>query len=353
MSTFPMTSMQRVLTALGHQEPDRVPFFLLTTLHGAQELGLSIRDYFGQARNVAEGQLRLRARYGHDCYYPFYYAAAEVEAFGGEVIFRDDGPPNAGEPVLRRAEEILTLAPPVIADQPVLVRVLETIRLLAAASRGEAPIIGVALAPFSLPVMQLGFEAYLRLIYERPDLFARLMQVNEEFCVAWATAQVAAGANAICYFDPVSSSTIVTPEMYRTTGYAVARRVLPRIPAPVALHFASGACLPILPDVQQTGAALVGVSSLEDLGALKAACRGKIGLFGNLNGITMARWTVAEAEAEVKRCLAAAGAGGGYILADNHGEIPWQVRDEVLLAIADAVRRWGAYPLQITEHDAA
>jgi uroporphyrinogen decarboxylase len=82
---------------------------------------------------VAEGQLRLRARYGHDCYYPFYYAAAEVEAFGGEAIFIDDGPPNAGEPVLRRAEEILTLAPPVIAEQPVLLRVLETIRLLAAA----------------------------------------------------------------------------------------------------------------------------------------------------------------------------------------------------------------------------
>jgi hypothetical protein len=207
----------------------------------------------------------------------------------------------------------------------------------------------VALAPFSLPVMQMGFEAYLRLIYERPDLLARLMQINEEFCVAWASAQVAAGANAICYFDPVSSSTIVSPELYRATGYAVARRVLPRIPAPVAMHFASGACLPILPDVQQTGAALVGVSSLEDLGALKAACRGKIGLFGNLNGITMARWSAAEAEAEVKHCLAAAATGGGYILADNHGEIPWQVSDEVLLAIADAVRRWGAYPLQFAE----
>jgi uroporphyrinogen decarboxylase len=275
MSAFPMTSMQRVLTTLGHQEPDRVPFFLLTTLHGAKELGLSIRSYFSQARNVAEGQLRLRARYGHDCYYPFYYAAAEVEAFGGEAIFIDDGPPNAGEPFLHRAEEILTLAPPVIAEQPVLLRILETIRLLAAHSRGETPIIGVVMAPFSLPVMQMGFEAYLRLIYERPDLLARLMQINEEFCVAWASAQVAAGANAICYFDPVSSSTIVSPELYRATGYAVARRVLPRIPAPVAMHFASGACLPILPDVQQTGAALVGVSSLEDLGALKAACRGK------------------------------------------------------------------------------
>ena len=37
--------------------------------------------------------------------------------------------------------------------------------------------------------------------------------------------------------------------------------------------------------------------------------------------------------------------GGGFILADNHGEIPWQVPDGVLTAIAQAVARWGRYPL--------
>jgi uroporphyrinogen decarboxylase len=39
-----VTSMQRVLTTLGHQEPDRVPFFLLLTMHGAKELGLSLQE---------------------------------------------------------------------------------------------------------------------------------------------------------------------------------------------------------------------------------------------------------------------------------------------------------------------
>ncbi len=50
-----MTSLQRVLTTLGHQEPDRVPLFLLLTMHGAKELGLSIRDYFAKAENVVGG----------------------------------------------------------------------------------------------------------------------------------------------------------------------------------------------------------------------------------------------------------------------------------------------------------
>jgi uroporphyrinogen decarboxylase len=73
-----MTSMQRVLTTLGHSEPDRVPLFLLVTTHGAKELGLSISDYFAKAEHVAEGQIRLRAKYGHDCLYGFFYAPVEV-----------------------------------------------------------------------------------------------------------------------------------------------------------------------------------------------------------------------------------------------------------------------------------
>ena len=60
----------------------------------------------------------------------------------------------------------------------------------------DCPIIGVAISPFSLPVMQMGFDRYLELMHEEPARFERLMQLNEHFCVDWANAQVAAGANA-------------------------------------------------------------------------------------------------------------------------------------------------------------
>ncbi len=340
-----LTSMQRVLTALGHQEPDRVPLFLLAVMQGARELGLSIEDYFARPEQVAEGQLRLRAKYRSDCFYTFYYASIETEAWGGGTIFRKDGPPNAAAPVIHEIADIARLTPPRIEDSPGLLRVLETTRLLAQESRGEVPIVGVVMSPFSLPVMQLGFERYLILMHEHRQLFARLMQLNEAFCVAWANAQVAAGANAICYFDPISSSSMVPRALFLETGFQVARRTLARLQAPAAMHFASGRVLPIVDDLAATGAAAVGVSSHEDLGTLKAACRGKISLLGNLNGIAMRRWTPAQAEAAVKAAIAAAGSGGGFVLSDNHGEIPWQVPDTVLLAIADAVERWGRYPL--------
>lgn len=84
------TSLERVLTTLGHREPDRVPLFLLVTLLGARELGLSIEEYFSRAEHVVEGEYRLWSRYRHDCVSSFFYAGAEAEAWGAETYFRED-----------------------------------------------------------------------------------------------------------------------------------------------------------------------------------------------------------------------------------------------------------------------
>ncbi len=344
MTKSKMTSLQRVLTTLGHKEPDRVPLFLLLTMHGAKELGMGIKEYFSKAENVVEGQVRLLSKYGHDCYFGFFYAPTEIQAWGGEVVFYDNGPANSGEPFINNIDQIKTLEPPVIADTPVLQEVLKTIRILHEKAAGEVPVLGVALSPFSVPVMQLGFEAYLDLIYNEPKLFDRLMAANEHFCVEWANAQLAAGAAAICYFDPVSSPTIIPRDLYLKTGFQVARRTIAKIKGPTATHMASGRCLPIIDDLAQTGTGAVGVSADEDLGILKQACRDKLTVIGNLNGLEMIHFSREETDRNVKNAIDAAAAGGGFILADNHGEIPCQVPDEVLLAISDAVRTHGNYP---------
>jgi uroporphyrinogen decarboxylase len=314
-------------------------------LQGAKELGLSIQDYFSAPENVVEGQLRLRAKYRNDAVFGFFYGPIEVEAWGGEVIFRPDGPPNSGEPFIRNAEQIRSLELPNVHKSPCLLKVLKTIELLKSRVADDAPILGVAISPFSLPVMQMGFDKYFDLIYEQPELFEHLMRVNEEFCVAWANAQLEAGATAITYFDPVSSVTIIPRDLYLKTGLPIARRTIARIKGPTGTHFASGRILPIVADIASTGTLIVGVSVLEDLAELKAACKGKLTVLGNLNGIEMRRWTPEQAEQIVKDCIAKAGPGGGYILSDNHGEIPWQVSEEILLAISEAVHRWGHYPL--------
>jgi uroporphyrinogen decarboxylase len=340
-----MTSLERVLTTMGQREPDRVPLFLLVTMHGAKELGLSIREYFSKAEHVVEGQLRMRAKYHNDCIYGFFYAPVEVEAWGSDVIYVEDGPPNTGLPFLRKPEDILRLAPPEIEKSPSLLKILKAEELLKARVGDEVPIVGVVMSPFSLPVLQMGFDRYLELMYERPDLFDRLMKVNEEFCVAWANAQLRAGATAITYYDPVSSTTIVSRERYLELGFPIAKRTIARIEGPTATHMASGTCLPIIDAIADTGTKVIGASVEEDMGEIKKASGRRLTVLGNLNGIEMRHWSAQHTTRVVKAAIASAGPGGGFILSDNHGEIPYQVPDEVLLAVSEAVREWGRYPL--------
>lgn len=159
-----MTSMERVVTTLGHHELDRVPFFLLLTMHGARELNISIEEYFSKSENIVAAQLRLREKYQHHCYYPFSYGALEVEAFGGEVKYLSDGPSNAGFPIIKEERDIEQRKVPQLEDTSWLQRALKTI---------------------------------------------------EQFCVQWANALLSGGATALCYFDPMLSPSMIPTSMYR------------------------------------------------------------------------------------------------------------------------------------------
>lgn len=340
-----MTPLQRVVTTLGFKEPDRVPFFLLLTTHGARELRMSIRDYFTDPEAIAEGQLRMQKRYGHDCLYTFTYAALETEAWGGSVDFRDDGPPNASSLLAGNAAEIDGLESPPVFGTSCLERTLEATRILKRRAGDTIPIIGVVMSPFSVPVMQLGFPAYLDLIYDDRERFWRLMEKNIAFCTRWANAQLEAGATAICYFDPVSSPDMVPPELYLETGYVIAGRTIPAIKGPTATHLASGRALPIVNLLAQTGTAILGLSTLDDITDAKQACFGKLTVLGNLNGIEMRHWSAAEIEDKVKTAIFKGGSGGGFILSDNHGEIHYSVPESVLDGIGETMRAWGSYPL--------
>ena len=341
-----MNSMERVMTALSHKEPDRVPVFHQLSHYGAKELGLPIKEYFSRPEYVAEAQLRMRKKYSNDCLNNFYYAPIETEAFGGEVIFTQDGPPNSGEPFIKDIGQIKNIAPPKINDSKPLQRVLETTRILKKSVGDEVPIIGVAMSPFSLPVMQIGFEKYLELLYFRKDEFDLLMKINEEFCVSWANAQLEAGATAICYFDPLASPTIIERSRYLETGHKTAQRTISQIKGATATHLASGISLPVLDDIVATGSIAIGFSEKDDIKAIKKLASGKISLIGNLNGIDMVNWDKEKTRKEVKKLIRQAAVGGGFILSDNHGEIPWQVPEDVILEISETVKEYGTYPIR-------
>jgi uroporphyrinogen decarboxylase len=339
------TGLRRVLTALGHQEPDRVPLFLTLTMHGARALGLSIQEYYSRPENMVEGQLRLRARYDHDCLIGYTFAGAEMSAWGSQPRYFDDGSPNAGPPIIDSPTEIAKLEPPDIGKAPLIQQMLRVQSELKARVGDDVPIVGLVVSPISLPVMQMGFTNYIRAIYEYPDALKRLFRINEEFCVTLANAQFAAGATVIAYADPLSSPTMISHAFFRETGLPIMRRSIARMKGPVAITFASADCLSILNQILDAGAVATTIGATEDLAAAKQIGRGRITLIGNLNNLAMPDWSPEQAEAEVRKAIELGAEGGGFILCDQHGEVPWQTPETVLEAISEAAHRWGTYPI--------
>lgn len=340
-----MTSSQRLQKALSHMEPDRVPYVLPAAMHPAREMGLTIKEYFSRPQNVVKGQVWLRKKLGNDilCCYPF--AALEMLAWGGEAIYFDQGPPNAGEPIIKKPEDILLLEPPDVKGNPALQGTLEAISDLKAIVGNDTPIAGVIVSPISLPIMQMGFEAYLDLIHDRPDLLEHLLQINTEYCVAWANAQLQAGAASIMYSDPTFSPTIMSRDFLLHYGLPTAIDTVSRVNGSAMIHMASGKGLLVVDEVLKAGFVGMSASAEEDLGELKVLCKGKLALVGNLNALEMQHRSDKDIESRIKKAIAMAGPGGGFVLSDNHGEIPFMVEEETLLAIAEAINCWGKYPL--------
>lgn len=342
----PTTSMERVLTALDRREPDRVPLFLLLTMHGARELGMTLEEYFSKPENVAEAQVRMVKKYNNDAMVPYYYAAIEAEAWGCRVITRPDGPATAGEPIIKRFTEIDSLTPPDLSKSEEMKKTVKSIELMKEKTSDAVPIIATTISPFSLPVMQLGFDKYIELMFEDEERFRKLIELNKAFSAEWIKMQISAGAHAVTYFDPVSSPTIIPARKYLQTGFPIAKEMVPRFGAAVAFHFASGKTLPIMEQIIQSGAKVMSISHEEDLGEAKRMSKGRIALIGNLNGVEMRKWSEEKVVEKVTDAIGKAGPGGGFVLSDSHGEIPFQVPEKTLEIIAETVREYGVYPLQ-------
>lgn len=346
-----MNPMERINCALSHKQPDRVPLALPFTFYGAKYLDMTIPQYLSASEHVVRAQILMQKAYHNDCVIAYSCAAAEFSAFGGEILYYDEGPPNAGEAIIKNFEDIERLEVPNIQDSVELRRILESTQSLKKHYGNEVPVLGVAIAPFSLPIMQMGFEKYLNLIYSRPDLLEKLLKVNAQFCIAWSNAQIEAGAAGVSLFDPMASPTMLEKVTYMTYGHETLQKVVSQIKGLVGLNFASGLALPVVEETIQTGASLMSFSCKDDLQTMKAAGKERIGLIGNLNAIDLINWDEKRIRQEVKALISIMGQDGGFILSDQHGEIPWNVSDDQLKMIAEAVNDFSQNSVIEADHE--
>ena len=328
---------QRVLDTLALRPVDTPALALSLSLQAARHLGRSVPETLRDTAAFAGAQLAMHERWQHDVIIAMFYAAVEAQAMGSDVLFFDDGPPNAGAPIIDSVAAIDRLDPEQALKHSELSRTEELIRRLRDGVGARALVSGVCVGPLSGPVMLAGMERWLDMLLLRPDDAERLVERYGTFAMAWAQRQHAAGADAITWFEPLASTDMLPIGLIERLALPWLRRVCER-GFPVALHLASARAGGVAAAAADCGISLLSAGRFDDLQELHGALGGKKALIGNMDGVSMTRWNADDVCQIVDAFLKQASSTPGLILSDAHGEIPYQVDPAILDLIVARAR---------------
>ena len=262
------------------------------------------------------------------------------DAMGLGLHFVEGEGPKFHRP-LRDEAAIRALAAPDLAK---LRYVFDAVALIRKSLDGRVPLIGFSGSPFTLACYMIegggseDFRTVKTMLYSRPDLLHRLLEVNARAVAAYLNAQIEAGAQAVMVFDTWGGA--LSQAAFEEFSLAYSRRVLSQVRrehegrvVPRILFTKGGGLW--LESMLDAGADALGVDWQTDLGAAKRRTGGKVALQGNMD--PMALFASPEAiRREAQRVLDSYGGGPGHVFNLGHG-ISQHTPPEHVAALVEAV----------------
>ena len=301
----------------------------------------SILDTVAQPDVACEATLQPVRRYGVDAAILFSDIVVPVHAIGFGVDVIPGKGPHVAQP-FRSPSDLGRLRPLEPED---IAHVTETVRLVTTELAGTAtPLIGFAGAPFTVAsyLVEGGpsrtFELVKGLAHAEPALFAQLTERLADLAVAFATAQVAAGASAVQLFDSWAGA--LSPSEYERFALPATQRAfeaLAPLGVPRILYgLGTGELLGLM---ATSGADVIGIDWHVPLDAARARV-GALAVQGNLDpALCVSNVDVARAGA--RDVIARAGSRPGHVFNLGHGVLP-ATDPGVLAAVVDLVHEEGA-----------
>jgi len=340
-----ITGMDRIAAAINGAPIDRIPVFSIMLDQGAKELGMSLEKYYSKGEYVAEGQLRLRAKYGFDNLWSLFYVGKEAELLGcKKILYAEDGPPNVGELIIRSYADIGRLQiPNSIEDHPAFAEPLKCLEILRAESAGRYAICAYVTASMTLPAILMGMEKWMEMALLGPaGLRAELLAKCSDFFRLQVQAYRSAGADILVYSNPFGSTDFVPMKLLRELSLPWIHRDLAGLDMNGMVYYCGGARLTNVLDLAAKELAFKAfyLSPMDDIRKCKSIVAGR-GLVGAvINDAKLIDWSEAEVRDEVRRICEAGKPGGHFFLGTLL--MPYSIPERNLRAFFDAAYEFGA-----------
>jgi uroporphyrinogen decarboxylase len=297
---------ERVLAALRHQVPDRVPRFEIWIDALLEELGQD--DPVGAYVNL-----------GQDCVMMPTINPPESNAWRDGVdewgrVWRNgmftDG-------VVDTAADLKKYSPPL--DYVEQFYDSDRIGAVRAAHPDHCLIFGTHIGPFTAAYMAMGFERFFVRLVDNPAFVRQLLEARTEWCIAMYQNAVSLGAEVVILGDDAASQSgpMISPSMWRKMILPYHRQIVDALDVPVIWH-SDGDTELLLPMAIEAG--FVGVHGVDavagmDLGKIKQEYGQDLVLIGNVDVRVLFGADLEAVRAEADRCIAQGAPGGGYMLA--------------------------------------
>jgi uroporphyrinogen decarboxylase len=341
-----MTPRERVLTALGRQEPDRVPW-----IEGITENGIA-SAVCGEPINVdwsvapdgfpvmagdelAEEQKKVnrvleRANLQFSAFAPIF-ADKLRKADDGSPVLVGDGR------IKTRAdfETLFELPSPTDAD------FIDNARAFIA-HKGEYCACACVRLGIGAVLMSMGLEAFSYAMVDDPSLITDMHDAYADWTAQVVPIMEELGFDVIWAFDDVAfnSGPVFNPEFYRRRILPRERSVAARFTKPLISH-SDGDMGPLLEDWLELGQAAIHPlqTDVMDIFEVKRRYGDRVAVVGNIFMDDLVKKSPAEIDEQVRIRVERLGVDGGYILSSSNS-LTDNMKPENVLAIRDALRKY-------------
>ena len=260
-----------------------LPEYRATRARAGSFMGLATSPAF-----ATEVTLQPLDRYALDAAILFSDILTVPDAMGLGLSFAEGEGPRFAHP-LRDEAAIARLAVP---DMDKLRYVFDAVSSIRTALAGRVPLIGFSGSPWTLACYMVegaGSDDYRlvkTLMYSRPDLMQRILDINAQAVAAYLNAQIEAGAQAVMIFD--SWGGVLADGAFQRFSLHYTQQVVHKLKresegrrVPCIVFTKGGG--PWLEQIAGIGADVVGLDWTVNLGAARAAVGDRVALQGNLD----------------------------------------------------------------------
>ncbi len=335
-----MDPLERVHRRLRGEAVDRRPSFDIHMQRAAHHVRQPLSRYYLDHRVLVEANLAVLESFQLDLVQAISDPYREACDLGLSVEWPQDGLPIRRAILLQSPEDAARLRLPRPEDGRRMSDRLEAVRVLRERVGDSVPVMGWVEGAFALASVLRGDSNLLLDLYEQAEWVSSLLEILVELEIAFARAQVAAGAHLVGLGDSMGS--LVSPAQYRQFVLPYEQRIFAAIREAGAiprLHIC-GDTTHLLGDMAASGAAIVDLDWMVDLGRA-AAVFGPDGPLpcGNFDPVAvLLQGTPETVGAAVRRC---ASLGGPRHVSAAGCEVPDATPEANLLAHARTLRELG------------